>query len=193
MYCNNCGYQMPDGSDYCDSCGNKMFQPPSKEEAAVAAAEIAAASAQAQPNYSNPFAAPQAQPYGSPYAPPQPQQPAYFGSAPQPSYGQQPYYGNSAQPMGMGPPQGPTMSPYGYPTFQPDYAHSKRTNTFALVGFILSFFAPLVGIVLSIIGLSDSKKKNEGGQGLAVAGIIISIVRLLLGILVIFISVLEEM
>ena len=184
MYCNNCGYQMPDGSDYCDSCGNKMFQPPSKEEAAAAASEIAAASAQAQPAYSNPFAAPQAQPYTQ-MTPPQPQQPAYSGSAPQQPYGQPPQYGNAQ----------PNMSPYGYPTFQQDYTPAAaKTNTMALVGFILSFLClPPVALVLSIIGLSQINRTKEGGRGLAIAGIIISIVQMVGGVIFGVVSALADL
>jgi hypothetical protein len=81
-----------------------------------------------------------------------PQQPP--GYTPQPPYGQQPY----------------GQQPYG----QPPYVQPKM-NTLALVGFILSFFISLVGLILSIIGLNQINGANgtQTGKGLAIAGIII--------------------
>ena len=53
-------------------------------------------------------------------------------------------------------------------------APAEQKNTLAIVGFILSFFVPLVGLILSIIGLRKSAKLNGSGKKLAIAGIIIS-------------------
>lgn len=47
-------------------------------------------------------------------------------------------------------------------------------NTMSIVGFILAFIAPPIGFILSIIGLSKAKAL-QAGKGLAIAGIIISI------------------
>lgn len=47
-------------------------------------------------------------------------------------------------------------------------------NALALVGFILSFFIPIAGLVLSIIGKKQIASSGETGNGFAVAGIIIS-------------------
>jgi type II secretory pathway pseudopilin PulG len=57
---------------------------------------------------------------------------------------------------------------------------NQKTNTLAIVGLIFSFLAPLIGLILSIIALSDIKKKHEGGRGLAIAGIVISTIFTLL-------------
>ena len=57
----------------------------------------------------------------------------------------------------------------------------QLTNTMALVGFVMSFFNGLVGLILSIIGMSQIKKTGEPGKGYALAGIIISSVSMLLG------------
>ncbi len=54
-------------------------------------------------------------------------------------------------------------------------AIATKTNVLSVVGLISAFILPLIGLVLSIIGLSQTKKRNEKGKGLAVAGIIISI------------------
>ena len=56
----------------------------------------------------------------------------------------------------------------------------QRCNTCAIIGFVLSFYTPIVGLVLSIIGLNQIKKNGESGKGLAIAGIIISIILMLL-------------
>ena len=50
----------------------------------------------------------------------------------------------------------------------------------ALAGFICSFFIAIVGLILSIIGYRNSKELNGEGRGLAIAGIIISIVSMVL-------------
>ncbi len=74
-----------------------------------------------------------------------------------------------------------------YPLQQPYVPQSpKKTNTLALVGLILSivvgllslmclpFFGP-ISLGLSIAGLVQvNKNPNQGGKGLAIAGIVIS-------------------
>ncbi|MDE6598049.1 MAG: DUF4190 domain-containing protein [Clostridia bacterium] len=52
----------------------------------------------------------------------------------------------------------------------------KENNVLALVGFILSFFVPIAGLVCSIIGYKRSKNEGLEGKNLALAGIIISAV-----------------
>lgn len=48
------------------------------------------------------------------------------------------------------------------------------TNGLVIAGFVLAFLMPLIGLILSIVGLSQTKKRNQKGGGLAVAGIVIS-------------------
>lgn len=55
----------------------------------------------------------------------------------------------------------------------------KKTNTLAVVGFILAFIIPLIGLILMIVSLGQIKKRKEGGKGLAVAGVILASVFLL--------------
>ena len=51
----------------------------------------------------------------------------------------------------------------------------------AITGFVTSFFCGVLGIVFSAIGLSQTgKDPNQGGRGLAIAGLIISIVSLVI-------------
>ena len=57
-------------------------------------------------------------------------------------------------------------------------AQPKKDNTLAIVGFILSFFIPIAGLICSIIGYKRSKNEGLEGKNLALAGIIISAVSL---------------
>ncbi len=59
----------------------------------------------------------------------------------------------------------------------------QLTNTMALVGFVMSFFHPTMGLIFSIIGMCQIKKTNEPGKGFALAGIIISAVTFVLVLL----------
>ncbi|HMS23898.1 MAG TPA: DUF4190 domain-containing protein [Candidatus Saccharibacteria bacterium] len=59
----------------------------------------------------------------------------------------------------------------------------QKTNALAVIGLVSAFFVPLVGLVLSIIGLVQVNKKKEKGKGLAIAGIVSSVVVGLLQIL----------
>ena len=97
-----------------------------------------------------------------------------------------------AQQTPYGPPSGPVQSPdapQGQPAFghgTPGYppAGSRKTNTMAILGLVFAFvFSPL-GVVFSAIGLKQTKERREGGRGLALAGLILSIVFILIGILV---------
>ena len=62
---------------------------------------------------------------------------------------------------------------------QPQYAAPQQAappqeNTIAIVGFIFSFFGGLIGLICSIIGYNNAKK-GAPHKGLALAGIIISV------------------
>lgn len=107
----------------------------------------------------------------------------------QPQYGASPYevpqYGapQYGAPVAA-PPQG---GQYGWTQPVPP----QKWNGFAIAGFVVSFFISLVGLILSIIGLDQTKKRNEKGHGLAIAGIVISIVNMVIVLLMVigFISV----
>ena len=66
-----------------------------------------------------------------------------------------------------------------------------KTNTFAITGFIMSIASPtlccgllsLPSLIISIIGLVKVNKTKEKGKGLAIAGIIISLLTILAYIL----------
>ena len=55
---------------------------------------------------------------------------------------------------------------------------SKKSNGYAIAGFVLSFFALffIFSLIFSIIGLNKSKELEGRGKGLAIAGIVITLV-----------------
>jgi len=93
------------------------------------------------------------------------------GAAPPNPYANNPY-GNNPNPMGYG--QDPA---YYAPV-------ATRTSGMAIAGFVLSFFCSLLGLIFSCIGYSECKKSGGTvtGEGLAIAGIVISILGFLLSI-----------
>jgi len=115
----------------------------------------------AQPGYG------QQQGYGQqPYGQPSYDQNAYGQQAyaqPQP-YGQQPGYDQYGNPYGYG------QQGYGYP--QPAYA-AAPTNTMAILGLVFAFVFPPLGVVFGFMGRNQIKRTGEGGEGLALAGIIV--------------------
>src|SRR5687768_10461820 len=59
-----------------------------------------------------------------------------------------------------------------------------RTNTMAVLGLVFAFvFSPL-GLVFSAIGLRQVERRWERGRGLAIAGLVVSILMLAMGTLV---------
>jgi hypothetical protein len=80
----------------------------------------------------------------------------------------------------------PPVQNYGYgvdPMYTPV---ATRTSGMAIAGFVLSFLCALLGLIFSAIGYSECKKSmgSVTGEGLALAGIIISIVNMFFGILI---------
>jgi hypothetical protein len=106
--------------------------------------------------------------YGTP--PPAPPQPPYGGRPSQPPYGGQPPYGQ----------------PQGQPPYGPPQNGDFPGRTLGIVGLILSFFTTLVGLIVSAIALSQSKKAGYK-NGPALAGVIIGSV--LSGLVLIFVVV----
>jgi uncharacterized membrane protein len=60
----------------------------------------------------------------------------------------------------------------------PTLQTQNKTNTLAIVGFILSFFFSFVGAILGLVALDQIKKSAgmESGKGLAIAAVIIGFV-----------------
>ena len=62
--------------------------------------------------------------------------------------------------------------PPAAPAYQPAPA-AQKTNTLAIVGFILSFFVTVAGIIVSVIALRQIKQTGEAGHGFALAGLML--------------------
>ena len=78
--------------------------------------------------------------------------------------------------------------PPAAPAYQPAPV-AQKTNTLAIVGFILAFFVTVAGIIVSAIALRQIKQTGEGGHGLALAGVIIGIVGTLVWVIYIIFAV----
>lgn len=77
-------------------------------------------------------------------------------------------------------PEQPRPPSYGAAPQPP--APTRGTNTMAILALVFAFvFSPL-GIVFGIIGRKQTARTGEGGRGLATAGLILSIVFLVIGI-----------
>lgn len=77
----------------------------------------------------------------------------------------------------------PTAQPA--PQIATPASQTPKTNTMAVIAIILAFFIPFVGLILGIVALSQIKKRNEGGKGLAIASIVISVFIMLMQLVVI--------
>ncbi|NMM94162.1 peptidyl-prolyl cis-trans isomerase [Bifidobacterium sp. DSM 109957] len=104
------------------------------------------------------------------------------------TYGQPGQAGQPGQPGGYG--ANPYAQPYGYPPQGPGYYAPMppayaRWNVLCIVGFVLAFVLPPVGLVISIISLVQINKSGEKSKGLAIAGIVLNAIFTLLLIAVI--------
>ena len=64
----------------------------------------------------------------------------------------------------------------GYGRQAADQAYPPSTNGFAIAGFVCAFFFPILGIIFSAIAMKQIDERNEGGKGLAIAGLVLSII-----------------
>lgn len=83
--------------------------------------------------------------------------------------------------------------PYAQQNGQPPTENPGKTLgivglVLGIVGFFILFLAPIAGLVVSIIGRNKSKRAGHK-NGLAVAGIIVSIVALLANIIAVIVFV----
>ncbi len=70
---------------------------------------------------------------------------------------------------------------------QPVPVQQETTNVLAIVGFVLSFFVTIAGLICSIIGLKRAPQLGGKGRGLAIAGIIISAVSMALAFILLIV------
>lgn len=122
----------------------------------------------------------------------QPPPPPPYGQQPppgQPPYGQpgygQPQYGQPqyGQPQYGQPPYG--QPPYGQP---PYYQQKPGTNGMAIASLICAFFCSPLGLIFGFIARNQIKQTGQGGDGLAIAGIVISGVSIAIGIIIVIAS-----
>lgn len=95
--------------------------------------------------------------------------------APQP--GQQPYGQPPAGQQYGQPPAG-----WGQPGQYGAPQQATGTNGMAIASLVCAFFCSPLGIIFGFIARSQIKRTGQNGDGLALAGIILSIVLLVLGI-----------
>ncbi len=64
-------------------------------------------------------------------------------------------------------------------------AEQKEFSAFAIMGFVLSFLGlfSIVGLVFSIIGILQTRDNKKRGRGLAIAGLIISIIVFIISVI----------
>ena len=71
----------------------------------------------------------------------------------------------------------------GVPTGVQLSEQKNEPNNIATIGFILSFFVAIAGLICSIIGYRNASQYGGNGKGFALAGIIISSVSIALSII----------
>ncbi|MBX3094321.1 MAG: DUF4190 domain-containing protein [Cryobacterium sp.] len=64
---------------------------------------------------------------------------------------------------------------------------SEKMNTLAIAAFVLAFFVSIAAVVLGHIALSQIRRTNEQGWGLAYAGVFLGYLGLAAGCVAIFI------
>jgi hypothetical protein len=139
-----------------------------------------------------PYAAP-TNPYGAP--PPQPQNPfsnppgtPYAGGPPPPQQPQQPPYQYPPPQYGYGSPAPPPYSGYAQPRTGNGKAIAALVLGICSIVFCwLSFFDAvfvILALIFGLIALSETKKGRSGGRGLAIAGLICTVVGALLATII---------
>ena len=176
MFCESCGSLIPDGHSFCSNCGTPVSRPQA-QPAQAAPAPVAAAPVVAAP-VAAAAPAPAAQPVQPVYQQPavQPVQPVYQPVAQpvQPVY-QQPVY---QQPVYQQAPAAPVKRGNGPATA--GLVFGILTMVFCWIPGIFWGFA-LFGLIFSIIGVA---KRNASGKGKAIAGLILTVLGLIFGIVI---------
>jgi hypothetical protein len=71
--------------------------------------------------------------------------------------------------------QGPLPPTGSFPPVAPPPPATQGTNGLSIAGLILAIFVAPLGFILSIIGLVMAGRRGQKGKGLAIAGIVISV------------------
>ena len=86
------------------------------------------------------------------------------------------------------------------PTIRPPFYPVRKTNSYAIAGLVFGILAILccckalfgtLGIIFSLIGLSQTNQHPEfyEGRGIAIAGLVLSVLSLLLALILIMVAV----
>ncbi len=160
------------------------YAPPGYTGPTIPAAPAGPANPYSSPT-GNPFANPPGTPYGAPYGAQPPGNPYGPPYGPPPPYGAPPPYGYPYDPSAPPPPQF-----HAYP--QPQTGNGK-----AIAGLVLGILSILLcllsvfdllflipGLVFSLIALGETKNGHGSGRGIAVAGLVCTIVGAVLATLI---------
>jgi hypothetical protein len=163
MQCSNCGYESSSGSRFCARCGTTLappVAPPAPDPPPWASAPPPATPAA----WGQPAASP-----APPAPPPAATTPGANPYAP-PSYGQYPPYGAAVPYPGAGPTNGLAIASF----------------VLGLVGWIPCGVGSVIAIVLGFVARSNIRTNGraQGGDGLAIAGIVLGFVGIALWVLV---------
>jgi hypothetical protein len=197
MVCANCAYNNSPSNRFCVRCGVDLTAAPSTPSAdATNPSPTAPPAAPAPPN---PWGAP---PPTGPWAAPGPIPPAPI--APTTGYAAPTPAGPAPNPFAPPSPYGAAGAyppPPGYGQYPPPYPQSgyqaPSTNGLAvaslvlgIVGWLLCGIGSIVGVVLGFVARSQIRASNgrQGGDGLALAGIILSFIGIGLFVLLMIIS-----
>jgi Domain of unknown function (DUF4190) len=58
----------------------------------------------------------------------------------------------------------------------PEAESAAGTNTMAVLGLVFAFLLPVLGVVFSAVALVQTRRRAQAGHGLAVAGLVVSLV-----------------
>jgi len=112
-----------------------------------------------------------------------PQQPYSGGPTGQDPYQQQPYSGGPSYPVTPGPAYAPQPAYQVQPVYaQPVLVAAAPTNTMAVLSLVFAFVFTPLGVVFGHMARSQIKRTGEQGDGLALAGLIISYISLGIGL-----------
>jgi hypothetical protein len=78
---------------------------------------------------------------------------------------------------------------YGTAQYGAPAATGAKTETTAILGRVFAFLIWPVGLVLSIVGLTKTKKNGTSGGGLAIAGIIVSVLAAIASVLTVILLI----
>ena len=168
MFCSNCGKEVDDAAVKCPYCGESL------SDAADTVTEPAAETPAVEDIAPETNAAADATDAGSTASDGGQQAQGQYQGQYGRGYGQ---YGQGYGQYGQGYGQyGQGYNPYGqgYNQYQYQPPQKKGENGMAIAGLVLAFFFPLVGLILSCLGLKQSKTMDDEGKGISIAGIVIS-------------------